>query len=337
MLKTNDFFCGAGGMGLGFKHAGFKLSGAWDFDKYAVKTYYLNLSTNIRQADIRQLSWDQIPCAHVWTFGFPCQDISIAGKQAGMIRNKTRSGLFYEIMRLLDETSANHPDQLPPIILAENVKNVDKLLPEIKREYAIRDYVMYTTLYNSKYWQVPQNRERYFILGVHKNINKPFHFAPEQKSFIPKLSSVLEDQVDEKYYIPTNIILQADKQLVINEKSPHIPIENHGNIHVVGRLNIRGQDNVRRVYNPEGIAPTLTTSEGGNRQPKVILSSLNQGGLVDFKIRKLTPREYARLQGFPDWFKQEVSNAQFYKQMGNAITVNVSYAIAKQIANFLKG
>ena len=164
MLKNNDFFAGAGGMGLGFKYAGFELAGAWDFDKYAVESYKNNISDLIKQVDITQMSYNEIPFANVWTFGFPCVDISIAGKRKGMIKGETRSGLFFEIMRLLEETESNKPNNLPMIILAENVKAVKAELPAIEKEYEKRGYKMYTTLYNSKYFNVPQNRERYFIL-----------------------------------------------------------------------------------------------------------------------------------------------------------------------------
>lgn len=425
ILRVNDFFCGAGGFGLGFKNAGFIISGSWDFDKYAVESYRNNVSHKVKQADISLMSWNEVPYADVWAFGFPCQDISVAGKQAGMVKGKTRSGLFYEIMRLLEETESNSHDRLPSIILAENVKAVNKFLPEIEKEYEARGYKMYATLYNSKYWGVPQNRERYFILGVHKSIDRPFAFAEQQTDFIPKLSSVLEDEVDEKYYIDNEkaqkVIEQAMKRvdltgthacitpdrvdkrqngrrakaeeeemytltvqdlhgLIIDDRgfknkeikpheiSPTLRAEEHGNtkkvilaepkINVVGHLDMKGQDNIRRVYDTDGISPTLTTSEGGHRQPKIIVagnlkpdgvSSIEGlGGCImasdykqpkpvlhNFRVRKLTPREYARLQGFPDSYKQVVSNTQFYKQMGNAVTVNVAQAIAEKIKEYL--
>lgn len=370
MLKVNDFFCGAGGMGLGFKYAGFRLAGAWDFDKYAVESYGNNVSPKVKQADITQMTWDEVPYADVWTFGFPCQDISVAGKQAGMVKGKTRSGLFYEVMRLLEETETHSPDRLPTVILAENVKAVKKYLPEVEKEYKARGYRMYATLYNSKYWGVPQNRERYFILGVHESIEKPFIFPEQQTDFIPKLSSVLEDEVDEKYYIDNEkaqkVIEQAKKRIDLSgthacltpdrvdkrqngrrakgneeEMFTLTAQDRHGVIDVVGRLDIKGQDNIRRVYNPEGIPPTLTTSEGGNRQPKVLepISVVNQemNAVIDgFRVRRLTPREYARLQGFPESFEFHVSNTQLYKQFGNAVTVNVAQAIAEAIKDYLE-
>jgi len=331
MPSVNDLFCGCGGMGLGFKKAGFRLVGAWDFDKYAVSSYGHNVSPKVKQDDITTMN--SLPYADVWTFGFPCQDISVAGKQAGMIKGQTRSGLFYEVMRLLEETKDK-----PKIILAENVKAVKKYLPEIEKEYAEQGYKMTAQLYNSKYWGVPQNRERYFIVGVREDIEKEFIFPEQQTEFVPKLSSILETEVDEKYYISDEkakkIIEQAMK--LVDLKITH-----------------------------SCVAPTLTTSEGGHRRPKIltpiqVTRKANEfhkevelshtllardykgfpntpfNAVIDgFRVRKLTPREYARLQGFPDSFEQVVSNSQFYKQMGNAVTVNVSKVLAESISDFL--
>lgn len=134
MYTLNDFFCGCGGLGLGFQNAGFKIVGAWDFDKYAVATYRENVGDHVVQADIQKMCIEDVPKADVWAFGFPCQDLSVAGKQAGIKlecadcgtvwevsaetyseenlcpgcggtnhRAATRSGMFFEIMRLLAE------------------------------------------------------------------------------------------------------------------------------------------------------------------------------------------------------------------------------------------
>lgn len=132
LYTLNDFFCGAGGLGLGFKDAGFGIEKAWDFDKYAVQTYKENVGDHVEEKDITHMSIDDVPQSTVWTFGFPCQDLSVAGNQAGMetecntcgtkwkldtdnptcpncqsddFKAANRSGLFFEIMRLLDEAT----------------------------------------------------------------------------------------------------------------------------------------------------------------------------------------------------------------------------------------
>ena len=249
MYTVNDFFCGCGGLGLGFKQAGYALSGAWDFDKYAVQTYNANIDNRVIQADITEMTIDDVPYADVWTFGFPCQDLSVAGNQKGMllkckdcqevyeVRDEniapsdvrcpkcggsnyepmSRSGLFFEIMRLLDEAAKRESQKLPRILLAENVKALRPYLPILEAEYNKRGYRMYYTMYNSKFWNVPQNRERYFVVGVRSDLNGDFEFPTEQHEYVPKLSSILETNVDEKYYIADDkakvIIEQALKKL----------------------------------------------------------------------------------------------------------------------------
>jgi DNA (cytosine-5)-methyltransferase 1 len=324
-VSVNDFFCGAGGMGLGFKNAGFRLGGAWDFDKYAVESYGHNVSPKVKQADITQMTIEDIPHSDVWTFGFPCQDISIAGNKLGMIKGETRSGLFYEIMRLLDESKDK-----PKIILAENVKAVKNLIPEIEKEYNERGYKIYTVLYSSKYWGVPQSRDRYFMLGVHKSIEKEFTFPAQQTEFIPRLSTILENEVDEKYYMSADktksIIEQVENKL--REKGS---TENdlHG---VIADPSQAKREGKHRIYTET--SPTLSARD--YKEPRLaVVGRLDMKVNEEFRVRKLTPREYARLQGFPDSYEQVVSNSQFYKQMGNAVTVNVAQAIAERIRMFL--
>ena len=245
MYTLNDFFCGCGGIGAGFQQAGFEIVGAWDFDKYAVQTYRENVGDYVVQADITQMTIDEVPKADVWAFGFPCQDLSVAGKQAGLWlkccdlgcgheweitgdeartvcpvcgckkhRAASRSGMFFEIMRLLDEADE---DDRPYILMAENVKALRPLLPILEAEYAKRGYRTYYTMFNSKYWDVPQNRERYFVVGVRNDLPGDFAFPVEQHEYVPKLSSILETNVDEKFYISDEkarvIIDQALKKL----------------------------------------------------------------------------------------------------------------------------
>ncbi len=479
MLTLNDFFCGAGGMGLGFQKEGFEIVGAWDFDKFAVKTYKENVGEHVINMDIREMSWGDIPKASVWSFGFPCQDLSVAGKQAGMVlkcevcgvewtvendevecpgcggndyKTVTRSSLFFEMMRLLDETTESCPGNLPKILVAENVKGLRKYIGVLEKEFTKRGYTAHTELYNSKYWGVPQNRERYFIVGV-RGQNQNFSMPKENKDpkNIPKLSSILDDLVAEKYYMSYDkskaIIEQALQRIdrlqqvhatitpgrvnkrqngrrskpneeemftltaqdihgviiddtfgydkeprVYGETSPtlrrsrqgvkvvvdmqealqnvfltqdgvayccdasyfkgispssvdkcrrtHIVEETAPRIEVVGLLDMRGFETVRRVYDIEGLSPTLTASQGGHRQPKVLVPSFTDekgNPLRYYAVRKLTPKEYGRLQGFPmSRWKQAVSDTQAYKQFGNAVTVSVARAVARNIGEYLE-
>lgn len=246
-LKVNDFFCGAGGVGLGFMGAGFEVIWACDFDKYAVETYRRNVGDHVIQADIKKLTREDIPHADVWAFGFPCQDLSVAGKQKGFrfvckdcgeewgydseehrdgikcpkcggenYQAASRSGMFFEMMRLLDETAEESPGDLPRALFIENVKGLKPYIPVLEAELEKRGYKAYIQLFNSKYWGVPQNRERYFIIGLPESV-EGFSFPEEQHESVPKLSTALDKNVDEKYYIDDSkaqtIIQQALKKL----------------------------------------------------------------------------------------------------------------------------
>lgn len=327
MLWVNDFFCGAGGLGMGFKQAGFRIAGAWDFDRYAVESYGNNVSPKVRLTDVTQMSWSDIPYADVWTFGFPCQDISSAGRRKGMVNGETRSGLFYEIMRLLEETERNQISNLPKVILAENVKGVKRYVEEIRKIYKDRGYSMNYVLYNSKYWGVPQNRERYFFLGLRDG--EEFNFPKEVKDRVGVLEDILDDVVDKKYIVSSENALKLLEEVKKEKIHQSDSMIKFGNIYPS-----RGQNG--NIYSSVGISPTLSSGVtdkltnggiGSNNAPKVY----HRG-----TIRKMTPRECARLQGFPNDYRQVVSDTQFYKQLGNAVTVPIAKAIAESIKDYLE-
>lgn len=247
-LKVNDFFCGCGGMGIAFKNAGYEIAGAWDFDKYAVESYRANVGDHVQKADIKELHQADIPQADVWAFGFPCQDLSVAGKQRGMIlkcedcgeeieinpeeytgnticpkcssnnfKAASRSGCFFEMMRLLEETEREREHAMPAVIIAENVRGLRPYLPVLRLEYERHGYTAHIEMFNSKYWNVPQNRDRYAVVGTRNKKNLSFTFPKEQHEFVPKLSNYLEKDVPEKYYLPDEkaqtIIAQAMEKL----------------------------------------------------------------------------------------------------------------------------
>lgn len=286
-MKVNDFFCGAGGMGLGFKKAGFEISGAWDFNKYAVESYKANVGDHVVQADVSEMTRKDVPFADVWAFGFPCQDLSLSGKRAGLLEGK-RSKMFFEVMRLLDE--AYSP---PKIILAENVKGLKHYLPVLEEEYKKRNYKMYATLYNSKFEGVAQNRERYFVIGVHESIKKEFIFKEQQTENVPDIA----------------VFLESDHNAT--------PGAMRGRYNELGKVVQRIEPRKDRVSN------TITTVSKDN----ILIT--NDG------YRNYTLREKANLQGFPKDYKQVVSDTQFNKQIGNAVTVNVAQSVAEQIKSFL--
>lgn len=387
MHKVNDFFCGCGGMGLGFKQAGFATAGAWDYDKFAVESYRHNVDAIVQQSDIQQMRFDDIPAADVWTFGFPCQDLSIAGMQKGL-HDGERSRLFFEIMRLLDELDMMGEDK-PKVIMAENVKALKPYLELLEAEYGKRGYRTYYTLYNSKFWGVPQNRERYFVLGVRDDIEKEFVFPEQGKTVEKRLIDVLDKDVDESYYLseekkkaildrfilgsgeaysaPLKFIDRNQKILPEYAMCVDCSQSNGVALPVIGSA----QKHAARFDN---LAPSVTAhaAKGGGSEIMIVQEATKKGYAVaevgdsinlahpnsktrrgrvgvaqtlltsceqytiapeDYRVRKLTPTEYGRLQGFPmdDGWEQVVSNSQAYKQFGNAVTVNVAEAIAKAI------
>jgi DNA (cytosine-5)-methyltransferase 1 len=297
-----------------------------------------------------------MPQADVWTYGAPCQAFSIAGKQLGMDFKCPNCGhveqfegemiidritpcsecgtqsepkdvrgiLFFEVMRLLKETNAAQPENLPPVIMLENVKGISKFLDVVAYEYEKRGYKLYQTLYNSKFWGLAQNRERYFVVGVHESIDKEFKFPVQQEDYIPRLSAFLDPIVDEKYYIDDlkalKIIEQAKEGLKVKQatkKGYDIAVEGDA-------INVAHPDSkTRRGRVGKQVVQTLLTG-----QEQVVVEN-------NFRVRKLCPKEYARLQGFPEEFEIVVSDSQAYKQFGNAVSVPVARAIAERIRMFL--
>lgn len=413
MYTLNDFFCGCGGLGLGFQNAGFKIVGAWDFDKYAVATYRENVGDHVVQADIQKMCIEDVPKADVWAFGFPCQDLSVAGKQAGIKlecadcgtvwevsaetyseenlcpgcggtnhRAATRSGMFFEIMRLLAEAREREPEKVPKVLVAENVKALRKLLPVLEAEYGKAGYKCHAQLFNSKYWGVPQNRERYIVVGTLDSLPDTYTYLEEQHDYVPKLSTILEADVDDKFYIadekahkiidqalqrissmgkvhatitpdrvdkrqngrrskededPMFTLTAQDLHGVIVDDTYGYPTEREREqrpqglpeIEVIGMLESSGHDHSRRVHDPEGISPTATAVAGGTHHIKIF-------DHTKYRVRKLTPTEYGRLQAFPmDNWKQVVSNSQAYKQFGNAVTVTLAEGIGKSVIGYL--
>lgn len=386
MYTVNDFFCGCGGLGLGLRQAGFKILKAWDFDKYAVQTYRENISDHVEQADIRELCIEDIPKADAWAFGFPCQDISVDGKQGGIklectdcgevwkvdykhytgkntcpkcggrnYKAATRSGMFFKIMRLLQEAGEKEPDKLPKILIAENVKALGPYLPVLAAEYGRAGYKSYYQLFNSKWWGVPQNRERYIVIGIRDTMEGAYRYPAEQHEWIPKLSSVLEKDVPESFYIDDDKAQKIIDQVLftLTAQNLHGVIQRQGKKPKIIMLAHKGSGGQRgRIHSTEGIIGAIAATDYNG--PKLILERVCEiaptatavAGVTHhikifdysrFRVRKLTPTEYGRLQGFPmDTWRQVVSNSQAYKQFGNAVTVPLAEAIGKSIIEFLR-
>lgn len=324
MYRVNDIFCGAGGMGLAFKNAGYEITGAWDFDEQAVKSYRHNIGKHAEIADIRDMGYKDLPPADVWTFGFPCQDLSNAsGNPKGLIDGK-KSKMFFEVMRLLDEMD-DAGQELPKIIMAENVSTLRKYLPVLEIEYYKRGYRMVYAMYNSKFWGVPQRRERYYVVGIRNDLELDFVMPEQPEEVKAILSDVLESITDDVFYM---------------DPSGHPLIVDYvkgSDVYKIKQATKQGWILAEMGDSVNLSFPNSKTRRGrvGKRVAQTILTSPEQLVVTDKGLRYLTAREAARLQGFPDNYENVVSDNQFYKQMGNAVTVNVAEAMAKRIAEYL--
>lgn len=309
-LKTIDLFAGIGGMRLGFERAGFKTVYANDIDKYACKTYEANFG-KIDNRDLKTVSVEEIPDFDVLLAGFPCQPFSMIGKRDGL--NDKRGKVFFEILRILNERK-------PTAFLLENVKylqrhNGGKTFEFIEKKLgkAGDGYDMFSQILDSKDFGVPQHRERIYIVGFKKTIGQKFDFPQKIKRGAKNnLKSVLEKKVPEKYYLSKKYYLG-----LLKHKKRHKQ---------------KGSGFGCKILDVNGISNTIVCGNMG-RERNLIKDKpckKNRWG-----IRRLTEREYARLQGFPDSFKIPVSTTQAYKQFGNAVTVPVIKEIAKNLIKHL--
>lgn len=371
MMKFIDFFAGIGGFHSGLEKAGMKCVGWCEFDKFAQKSYRAMYDTESLWfgEDVTKVKGSELPKADLWTFGFPCQDVSIAGKQKGL-KKGTRSGLFYEMMRLLDECEENKPDW----IMCENVKNLLSIdngigFLEVVGEMAERGYTVEWKVYNSKDYGVPQNRERVYIVGHHgESAGQPL--LPVRRESTAALRQVVGGSQGERVYDGNKISCTLSSQgggggaktglytfVDLNKKGsvqttdtarallarynkgqPNRPAECSG---VLARITPNDSHvKVMPILTPD----RLEKRQNGRRiknegEPSFTLTSQDRHGVLiaddHIKIRKLTPRECFRLQGFTDeQFDRAAavnSETQLYKQAGNAVTVNVVAEIGRHI------
>ena len=277
-----------------------------EIDKYAVKSYNAINGTNFEPQDIKE--WDKDINVDIIMHGSPCQDFSVAGKQAGGdLGSGTRSSLLYETIRIVGKLR-------PKYVIWENVKN----LLSKKHKHNFDNYInkldelgynSYYQVLNAKDYGIPQNRERVYTISIRKDIDNGNFKFPEKEELKMRLKDILEDKVDEKYYLTESMIktYQRDfgskgKELDLNSPIPTLTASmgtGGGNIPLikkqtkciqVGKLDIKGRDNIKRVYSPKGISPTIDTMQGGNRQPKIITHNIKQ--IV--KVRKY-PVDTSRL------------------------------------------
>lgn len=308
LFRTLDLFAGVGGIRLGFENAGFETVFANDFDKYCKDTYDLNFKkSKLIVEDMRKIGIDDLPEFDFLLGGFPCQAFSIAGYRKGFNDEKDRGNLFFDVARIL---KARKPEGF----LLENVKNLKghdngKTFSIIIQTLEDLGYHVKTKVLNTmEYGNVPQNRERIYIVGFKNKIySEKFEF-PEPQKLKLKVTDLLEKNVDKKYYYNGKPLFEKLKDFVVEE----------GKVYQWRRQYVR--------ENKKGVCPTLTANMGTGGHNVPIIKD-NEG------IRKLTPLECFRLQGFPKTFilPKNLADSSLYKQAGNSVSVPVVTAVAKQI------
>lgn len=303
-MKVLSLFSGIGGLDDGFIKAGFNVVWANDFDKYAVQTYAANHSLPIVLADINQVNLESLPSFDVLIGGFPCQPFSMMGAELGF--NDARGTLFFRIAEIIKYKIDR--GEKPRVIVLENVRSLSthdkgRTFKVIKRilENDL-GYTVYTAILNSADYGVPQTRNRTYIVCF-ANDRSSFQFPPKQERTLT-LQDLLETNVDERYFLSERIL-------------PTILSNGTGGYKAKSEIDLK-------------IARPLCATMG-----KMHRACQDNYVTQNGRVRRLTPRECARLQGFKDSFVIPVSDFQAYKQFGNAVTVNVSFAVAKAVRDEL--
>ncbi len=298
-----------------------------EIDPYAIQIYERHF-THKNYGDITKINAKELPDFDLLVGGFPCQSFSIAGKRAGFA--DTRGTMFFEIARIIREKQ-------PRLLLLENVKGL------LSHDQGATFYTIISTLdelrydlgwqvLNSKNFGVPQNRERVFIVGHLRGTPRPQVFPLQSQS--EKADGIQQEKQTQRQRVQSKISPEerSDERL---EKRRRLCGRPHSG---VAQMNHPKHSN-NRVYGASGISPTLNTMQGGMRQPFIaptVIAEHHNTTDVHFvgeppKIRRLTPTECERLQGFPDGWTKGVSDSRRYKALGNAVTVNVVQEIMKKI------
>ena len=285
-LRLIELFAGIGSQTQALKNIGVphKVVAISEIDKYAIQSYEAMHGKVNNLGDIRAIK--ALPNADLWTYSFPCQDISVAGKGAG-IKEGTRSGLLFEVERLLNVASEN--ETLPQYLLLENVKNLvsKKFKADFDRWLSFLSslgYTNYWQILNAKDYGIPQNRERVFCVSI-RGEHTPFVF-PEKQELKLRLRDMIDAVVDEKYYLKESTIRSivnstfnsrrdsiktgdqvANTLLARDWKGPQCVQVGE----VVGEKWDKMHDISRRVYEPDGISPTVHCQQGGNTELKIVV------------------------------------------------------------------
>ena len=293
-FKVLSLFSGIGAFEKALKNIGvdYDLVGYSEIDKYASKSYATvhNVDESMNLGDITKINKKELPKdIDLITYGFPCQDISLAGKQKGLFNedgSKTRSGLFFEALRIIEETQ-------PRVAIAENVKNLTgkKFKPQfdiVLKSLEDAGYNNYWQVLNAKDYGIPQNRERVFIVSIRKDIDNGCFKFPEGFELKLRLKDMLDDEVDEKYYLSKEQIdrinnsnfMQEKKRLQEKDYVDTLLARDYKDPKCVAVEPKRigglfdtetSKHQAGSIWDKERISPTIDTMQGGYRQPLVTI------------------------------------------------------------------
>ena len=374
MLRVFEAFAGYGSQSIALRNLGieYEVVAISEIDKYAIKAYEEIHGPTNHLGDICKIDSRDIPDHDLFTYSFPCQDLSVAGKQAGLGKG-TRSGLLYECEKIIEAKK-------PKYLLLENVKNLvgKKFKPQFDEwlEYLERlGYTNYWQVLNAKNYGVPQNRERVFVVSI-LGKHKPYEF-PKPIPLDKCIADILENEVDESFYVEKKFENKDDK-IKINQatKKGYIEMDipgvcdlsypnsktRRGRVQEDGKISptlTAANQNIcyidlpcicaSRGRNPENPSsrvaglPTEQRLEFNTKGTSNTITTVQKDNYVvetTFRIRKLTPRECFRLMGMKDDDIDKIqaagiSNTQQYKMAGNSIVVDVLEAIFKNL--FMEG
>jgi DNA (cytosine-5)-methyltransferase 1 len=308
-LKFIDLFAGIGGFRLGLESQGDECVFSSEWDKYSQETYRQNFGV-IPHGDITQIDEKDIPDHDVLCGGFPCQAFSVSGKQMGF--EDSRGTLFYDILRIVKRKK-------PKVLFLENVKNLirhdsGRTMAVILESLGRLGYTVFSQVLRSSDYGVPQARNRVYIVAFRKDLGVEEFSFPKPFSEIKVVRDILEPNKDTSEFRieRDDIQLYGDAE---NISDPRKPLQ-------IGIINKGGQG--ERVYSVHGAGITLSAYGGG-------AASKTGAFLVNGQVRKLSPRECARMQGFPETYKPHPKTNLAYKQFGDSVSVPVIRAIYENI------
>ena len=327
--RSIDLFAGIGGIRMGFDNAfGNDIETVFvsEWDEYAQKTYKENFADLFPIAgDITKIDEKDIPPFDICLAGFPCQAFSLAGAHGGFndnFKGLNRGNLFLDVVRICKHHQ-------PKVIFCENVKGLvihDKgnTFRVIRQAFRDIGYQVYWKVLNSKDFGVPQNRERIYVVAFRDDLNIGEFIFPKGSHKKVCIRDIMQEApIPARYYL-SDVYVETLKR----HKARH---------------EAKGNGFGYEIKDLDGIAGTIVCGGMGrernllidHRPHSMIPENHIKGEINKEDIRKMTPREWARLQGFPDSFKLPLSDVHLYKQFGNSVSVNVIQAIAEQIKELL--